>query len=81
MGLGIVRLNEFIVSTDIRDGRLKALLMDARDIDSLPSQMLYLRARHRLPRVAAMLEVSRESFGHSPWRIGSTQPLSDTTKG
>ena len=84
MGLGIVRLNEFIVSSDIRDGRLKALLIDEQDNEPVPLHVLYLHARYRLPRVAAMLEFLIESFEHSPWRTGKTcrrpAPQSKPTK-
>ena len=74
MGLGIVRLNEFVVSGDIRDGRLKALLIDAHETEPVPLLVLYPHGRYRLPRVAAMLEFLAESFGHSPWRIGGGLP-------
>ena len=84
MGLGIVRLNEFIVSSDIRDGRLKALLIDEQDNEPVPLHVLYLHGRYRLPRVAAMLEFLIESFEHSPWRTGKTcrrpAPQSKPTK-
>jgi DNA-binding transcriptional LysR family regulator len=68
MGLGIVRLNEFIVSEDLRKGTLVRVLPDMHCAEPLPIMALYPHMRHRLPRVAAMLEFLVESFAQAPWR-------------
>jgi DNA-binding transcriptional LysR family regulator len=68
MGLGIVQLNEFIVSEDIRKGNLVAVLPQFHCAESIAMLALYPHMRHRLPRVAAMLDFLVESFAHAPWR-------------
>ena len=73
MGLGIVRLNEFIVAEELRHGRLVQVLADYHCADSVPMVALYPHMRHRLPRVVAMLDFLVESFGHAPWRIESAR--------
>jgi DNA-binding transcriptional LysR family regulator len=70
LGLGIVRLNEFIVSEDIRKGNLVPVLPEFHCAESVPMLVLYPHMRHRLPRVAAMLDFLVESFAHAPWRTG-----------
>ena len=67
MGLGIVRLNEFTVSSDIREGRLQALLVEEHEAEALSMHVLYLPTRHRLPRVSAMLHFLLDTFSHAPW--------------
>jgi DNA-binding transcriptional LysR family regulator len=76
MGLGIVRLNEFIVGEDLRQGRLVRVLPQFHCADPVPFHALYPHQRHRLPRVGAMLEFLVESFGHAPWRaqVGKKGP-------
>lgn len=71
LGLGIVRLNEFIVSEDIRKGRLVPVLADSHCAEPVPMHALYLHDRRRLPRVAAMLDFLVESFQDAPWRTMS----------
>jgi DNA-binding transcriptional LysR family regulator len=68
MGLGIVRLNEFVVAEAIRHGRLVPVLIDCHCADPEAMLALYPHTRHRLPRVAAMLEFLVTTFGHAPWR-------------
>lgn len=68
MGLGIVCLNEFIVAEDIRARRLVPLLADFHCTEQEPMFALYPHMRHRLPRVAAMLDFLVETFQHAPWR-------------
>jgi len=70
LGLGIVRLNEFIVGEDIRKGNLVPVLPELHCTESVPMLALYPHMRHRLPRVAAMLDFLVESFAHAPWRTG-----------
>lgn len=67
-GMGIVRLNEFIVSDALRSGALVPVLGDFHCAERLPMLALYPRERHRLPRVAAMLDFLVESFAPAPWR-------------
>lgn len=68
MGLGIVRINEVTVGEEIRKGRLVPVLVDLHDIEPVLLHAVYPSGRHRLPRVAAMLEFLVESFGRAPWR-------------
>jgi DNA-binding transcriptional LysR family regulator len=70
LGLGIVRLNEFIVSEDLRKGNLVPVLPELHCAEAVPMLALYPHMRHRLPRVAAMLDFLVESFAHAPWRTG-----------
>ncbi len=68
LGLGIVRLNEFIVSEDIRTGRLVPVLAKSHCAEPVPMHAFYQHDRRRLPRVAAMLDFLVESFRDAPWR-------------
>ena len=68
LGLGIVRLNEFIVSDDIRNGRLVPVLAHLHCAEPVSMHALYQHDRRRLPRVAAMLDFLVESFQDAPWR-------------
>lgn len=65
MGLGIVRMNDFIVDEDIRTGRLVPILTDHYCQERIPMHALYPRDRHRLPRVAVMLEFLTEIFANA----------------
>jgi DNA-binding transcriptional LysR family regulator len=67
-GLGIARLNEFIVADALRDGRLVQVLADFHQSEHLSMRAIYPQERHRLPRVAAMLQFLHDSFGKRPWR-------------
>jgi DNA-binding transcriptional LysR family regulator len=67
-GLGVARLNEFIVYDAVRTGRLVPLLEDYRVEEGLAMRAIYTPERHRLPRVAAMVEFLVASFASRPWR-------------
>jgi len=67
-GAGIGRLNEFIVARAVAEGRLVQLLADQHWPENLGMLALYPQDRHRLPRVAAMLDFLRDSFASRPWR-------------
>ncbi len=73
MGLGIVHLNDFIVGDDIRRGRLTPILTDCHCADRVPMHALYPQDRHRLPRVAAMLDFLVESFRDARWRTAAAR--------
>jgi DNA-binding transcriptional LysR family regulator len=66
MGRGIVHLNDFVVAEDLRRGKLVAILLEYHCADRVPMHALYPRDRHRLPRVAAMLDFLVESFRTIP---------------
>jgi DNA-binding transcriptional LysR family regulator len=70
-GLGIARLNEFIVADAINDGRLVQVLADHHCTENLTMLAIYPQERHRLPRVAAMLDFLSETFAARPWRTPS----------
>ena len=63
MGMGIVRMNDFNVDKDIRSGRLVPILVDQYYPERVPMYALYPQDRHRLPRVAVMLDFLSEIFG------------------
>ena len=67
-GVGIGRLNEFIVADALRDGRLVQVLGDQHWPEHLSMLAIYPQERHRLPRVAAMLEYLTHCFASRPWR-------------
>ena len=73
MGLGIVHLNDFIVRKDIRRGRLRPVLTDYHCADRVPMYALYPQDRHRLPRVAAMLEFLAECFRDAQGRTATAR--------
>lgn len=62
-GLGIARLNEFIVAEDIRDGRLRRVLAASPCGDPMPIYALHARPKDRPLRVTAMLDFLTEAFG------------------
>lgn len=72
MGMGIVHLNDFIVGEALRRGALVALLTDYQCTERVPMHALYPKDRHRLPRVAAMLEFLAANFRSPPWRLYGT---------
>jgi DNA-binding transcriptional LysR family regulator len=74
MGLGIVRLNEFIVAEALRSGRLVRVLADQHCAEAVPMLAFYPHERHRLPRVAAMLDFLVERFSSTPWRAAPKAP-------
>lgn len=67
-GLGIARLNEFIVAEAIRERRLVPLLQEFRADEGLAMRVIYAPERHRLPRVAAMVDFLTSTFASRPWR-------------
>jgi DNA-binding transcriptional LysR family regulator len=74
MGLGIVRLNDFVVGAALRAGALVPVLKDFHCADKVPMHALYLHERHRLPRVAAMLDFLAESFSYPQWHAAVGKP-------
>ena len=68
MGMGIARMNDFNVDQDIRAGRLVPILVDQHYPERIPMHALYPQDRHRLPRVAVMLDFLGEIFGGVPGR-------------
>ena len=81
-GLGVARLNEFIVADALRDGSLVQVLEDYHCPENLAMLAIYPQERHRLPRVAAMLEFLNESFSKRPWRkgAGKTKKVTQVTR-
>jgi len=67
-GMGIGRLNEFIVADALRDGRLVEVLRDFHEPENLSMLVIYPHERHRLPRVRAMIDFLFERFASRPWR-------------
>ena len=71
-GIGIARLNEFIAAPALRDGRLVQVLAEYHCKENLSMLAIYPQVRHRLPRVAAMLDFLTQSFSGQPWRTART---------
>lgn len=69
-GMGVARLNEFIVADALRDGRLVQVLADYHCPENLSMLAIYPQERHRLPRVRAMLDFLFENLASRPWRSG-----------
>jgi len=69
-GLGIVRLNEFIVAEALARGKLVRVLPELQSRENVKMLAMYPQQRHRLPRVAAMLDFLSSTFGARPWRGG-----------
>ena len=67
-GVGIARLNDFVVADAIRDGRLVQVLKKFHCDENLSMLAIYPQERHRLPRVRAMLDFLTETFAARPWR-------------
>lgn len=65
-GLGIVRHNDFVVAEALRDGRLVQVLKDYHCPEHMAMLAIYPQERHRLPRVAAMLDFL-QTFADRPW--------------
>ena len=77
MGLGIVRLNEFIVAEELQRGGLVPVLSDFHCSEAEPMLAMYPHVRHRLPRVSAILDFMVEAFAHRPWRSALPRKPSD----
>jgi DNA-binding transcriptional LysR family regulator len=67
-GMGIAQFNEYVVADALRDGRLVEVLPDFPCPDRYTQLAIYPQERHRLPRVAAMLDFLFETFASRPWR-------------
>jgi DNA-binding transcriptional LysR family regulator len=66
-GLGVARLNRFIVSDDLRNGRLRQVMAGVTGLELQPLYALYPHMRHRLPRVAVMLKFLSEELADPDW--------------
>lgn len=73
-GVGIVRLNEFIVAASLHSGALVPVLAPFHQATAEPMLALYPHTRHRLPRVRAMLDFLVEEFSGQPWRTSALTP-------
>jgi DNA-binding transcriptional LysR family regulator len=69
-GVGVAQFSEYIVADALRDGRLVQLMPEIHRSETLTQFALYPRERHRLPRVAAMLDFLVQTFSSRPWREG-----------
>lgn len=69
-GMGIAQFSEYIAADALRDGRLVQLLADCHRPDVLAQYVIYPKERHRLPRVATMVDFLMETFASRPWRRG-----------
>jgi DNA-binding transcriptional LysR family regulator len=69
LGLGLIRFSDLIVGPAIRSGRLRPVLTEVHQPEPLPLHAVYLPARHRPPRVGAVVDFLVERFADSPWRL------------
>ncbi len=67
-GLGVARIGEHIAADALRDGRLTPVLADFHCAENLCTYAIHQPERHRLPRVAVMLDFLHKTFGGRPWR-------------
>jgi DNA-binding transcriptional LysR family regulator len=65
-GAGIVRLAEFHVGRDIREGRLVALPPQLQDFREEPIYAIYRNRRNLSPRIAVFIEFIQEYFRDNP---------------
>jgi DNA-binding transcriptional LysR family regulator len=68
-GLGLIRLSDFALAGDVRDGRLVPVLEDWHASESVPISAIYPVGRHRVPKTAAFVAFLQQRFGHRPWRL------------
>jgi DNA-binding transcriptional LysR family regulator len=68
-GAGIIRLGDFALADDVREGRLVPLLADWHVRESFPIWAVYPPSRHKVPKTAAFVDFLGTRFGHAPWRI------------
>jgi DNA-binding transcriptional LysR family regulator len=68
MGQGIVRLPDVIVGPSLRSRRLMQLFADTHVAEPVPVHAVYSHARHRPPKVGAMIDYLVEKFADAPWR-------------
>jgi DNA-binding transcriptional LysR family regulator len=71
LGLGIVRLAEFHIGSDLRKGSLIPLLSEFQNDEEEPIHALYLHRRLTHIRVRTFIDFLEESFGkaRAPWAI------------
>lgn len=68
MDQGIVRLPDVIVGPSLRERRLVPLFADTHVAEPVPVHAVYPYARHRPPKVGAMIDYLIEKFADAPWR-------------
>jgi DNA-binding transcriptional LysR family regulator len=68
LGVGIIRLVDFVTGPEVAAGRLQVLLADTHVGYTSPLHAVYVHGQHRSPKVAAMVEFLLENFAHAPWR-------------
>jgi DNA-binding transcriptional LysR family regulator len=73
-GMGIAQFSEYIVADAVRQGKLVRVLQDWHRPETLTQYAIYPRDRHRLPRVAAMLDFLVQTFQGRPWRTAPASP-------
>jgi DNA-binding transcriptional LysR family regulator len=65
--VGIAQFSEYIVADALREGRLVRVLPDFHRSETLTQYAMYPKDRHRLPRVAAMVQFLVDTFAGRPW--------------
>jgi DNA-binding transcriptional LysR family regulator len=68
LGVGIIRLIDFVIAPEVAAGRLQPILDEFHSKEPIALHAVYAHGRHRSPKVAAMIEFLIESFAHAPWR-------------
>jgi DNA-binding transcriptional LysR family regulator len=68
LGVGIIRLIDFVTAPQVAAGRLQPILTDFHKEEPIPLHAVYLPGRYRSLKVAAMVDFLLENFAHAPWR-------------
>jgi DNA-binding transcriptional LysR family regulator len=68
LGVGIIRLIDFVTAPEVAAGRLQPILTEFHKEEPIALHAVYPQGRHRSPKVAAMVEFLLENFAHAPWR-------------
>ena len=66
-GAGIVRLAEFHIGHDIREGRLIPLLQSYSPDSFEPIDMIYTNRKHLSPRIRVFRDFLEQKLAQSPW--------------
>jgi DNA-binding transcriptional LysR family regulator len=69
LGLGIVRLADIVLDLPMRRGELTPILTDVHHVEPVPMHAVMPPGKHRLPKVAAMVDFLVEKFASAPWRV------------
>ena len=70
-GEGVVRLADFHIGRDIREGRLIPLLPDFQSRAREPLYVIYANRKHLSPRIKCFIEFMEARIADQPWRLNA----------